>query len=62
MPKSLGSALSIVGAIVLGQAAVEAGIVSQIMVIVIAITAISGLIVSSTDLVYGIRWWRIIFY
>ncbi|NLL44212.1 MAG: spore germination protein [Mollicutes bacterium] len=61
VPKSLGSALSIVGAIVLGQAAVEAGIVSQIMVIVIAITAISGLIVSSTDLVYGIRWWRIIF-
>ena len=61
IPKALGSALSIVGAIVLGQAAVEAGIVSQIMVIVIAITAISGLIVSSSELVYGIRWWRIIF-
>lgn len=61
IPKALGSALSIVGAIVLGQAAVEAGIVSQIMVIVIAVTAISGLIVSSTELVYGIRWWRIVF-
>ena len=61
IPNALGNALSIVGALVLGQAAVEANIVSQVMVIIIAITAISGLIVSSTELVYGIRWWRILF-
>jgi spore germination protein KA len=61
IPNMLGSALSIVGALVLGEAAVQAGIVSPIMVIVIAITAISGLIVSSVELSNGIRWWRIIY-
>lgn len=61
IPSTLGSALSIVGAIVLGDAAVTAGIVSPIMVIVVAITSISGLTVSSSDIINGIRWWRIIF-
>ncbi|MDD2435181.1 MAG: spore germination protein [Bacilli bacterium] len=61
IPSTLGNALSIVGAIVLGDAAVSAGIVSPIMVIVIAITAISGLSVSSFDIINGIRWWRVIF-
>lgn len=41
LPKAVGSAVSIVGALVLGQAAVEGGIVSAPMVIVIAITAIA---------------------
>lgn len=46
MPKPIGQAVSIVGALVLGQAAVEAGLISNIMVIIIAITAISGFIVT----------------
>ena len=41
MPHLSGTAISILGAIVLGDAAVSAGIVSPIMVIVIAISAIS---------------------
>ncbi|MFA5527301.1 MAG: spore germination protein, partial [Peptostreptococcales bacterium] len=50
MPKAVGQAVSIVGALVLGQAAVEAGIVSAPSVIVIALTAIAGfLIPSQTD-------------
>lgn len=49
MPKGVGQAVSIVGAIVLGQATVEAGIASPLMVIVIALTAISGFIVPSLD-------------
>jgi spore germination protein KA len=61
IPKNLGSALSIVGALVLGEAAVTAGLVSPIMIIVIAITAISGLIVSNMELVNGLRWWRLLF-
>ncbi len=60
-PSTIGSALSIVGALVLGQAAAQAGVVSPIMVIVIAITAISGLGVSYSEITYGIRWWRILF-
>jgi spore germination protein KA len=42
MPRPVGSTVSIVGALVLGQSAVQAGLVSTAMVIVTAITAISG--------------------
>lgn len=44
MPSNIGQALSIVGALVVGQAAVEAKLVSAPMVIVVATTAITGLI------------------
>ncbi len=40
LPKPVGPAVSIVGALVLGQSAVQAGLVSPIMIIVVAATAI----------------------
>lgn len=45
MPQSLGHALSIVGGLVVGQAAVEARIISTPMLIVIALSGISGLMI-----------------
>ncbi|WP_245799186.1 spore germination protein [Virgibacillus siamensis] len=42
LPKQVGSAVSIVGALVIGDAAVSAGIVSAPMVIVVAITGIAS--------------------
>jgi spore germination protein KA len=42
LPKPVGSAVSIVGALVIGQAAVQAGIVSAPMVIVVATTGIAS--------------------
>ncbi|MDQ0872708.1 hypothetical protein QFZ77_001367 [Paenibacillus sp. V4I3] len=42
MPRIAGQSISIVGALVLGQAAVEAGLVSAAMVIVVSLTAISN--------------------
>jgi spore germination protein KA len=47
MPRPVGSAISIVGALVIGEGAVQAGLVSSPMVIVIAITGISGFVVSA---------------
>lgn len=44
MPSNVGQALSIVGALVLGQAAVEAKLVSAPMVIVIALTGTTSLL------------------
>ncbi|MGO4548454.1 spore germination protein [Paenibacillus sp. 2TAB23] len=44
MPRVVGPAISIVGALVLGEAAVQAGIVSNINVIVVSLTAISGFV------------------
>jgi spore germination protein KA len=45
MPSAIGQALSIVGALVIGQAAVEAKLVSAAMIIVVAITGITGLMI-----------------
>ncbi|MCP3028977.1 spore germination protein [Halobacillus sp. A5] len=47
MPRAVGQAVSIVGAIVIGEAAVQAGIISPAMVIVVGITAISSFAVPS---------------
>ncbi|MFC0330406.1 spore germination protein [Paenibacillus sepulcri] len=44
MPRIAGQSISIVGALVLGQAAVEAGLVSAAMVIVVSLTAISNFV------------------
>jgi spore germination protein KA len=44
LPSDLGEAISIVGALVLGQAAVDARLVSAPMVIIVAITGIVGLL------------------
>ncbi|MFD2442841.1 spore germination protein [Bacillus sp. CGMCC 1.16607] len=55
MPKAIGSAISIVGTLVIGTAAVEAGIVSAAMVIVVAITAISSFILPSLAMSMSIR-------
>lgn len=60
-PSTLGSALSIVGALVLGDAAVNAGLVSPIMVIVIAITAISEMIFNVNDVSNVTKLWRLLF-
>ncbi|WP_201262091.1 spore germination protein [Lysinibacillus parviboronicapiens] len=42
LPKPIGATMGIVGGLVIGEAAVQAGIVSPIMVIVVALTAISS--------------------
>lgn len=42
VPEASGSTLSIVGALILGQAAVSAGIVSPILIIIVSITAIGS--------------------
>ena len=59
MSSMSGSAISILGGLVLGDAAVSAGIVSPIMIIVIAISSIAGLIFSSIELSNAIRTYKI---
>jgi spore germination protein KA len=44
LPKAVGSAITIVGSLIIGDAAVNAGIVSAPMVIVVALTAVTGFI------------------
>ncbi len=47
LPRPVGQAISIVGALVMGQSAVAAGLVSAPLVIVIAITAVANFVVPS---------------
>lgn len=57
-PSKRGTSLSILGALILGESAVEAGIVSPIMVIVIALTSISSIIFSYHDFQSFVRVYR----
>ncbi len=58
-PGKGGSSISIVGALVLGQAAVEAGVVSPITIIIVGIASVSSLAFSSIDLINACRWWQL---
>lgn len=60
MSTTSGTAVSILGGLILGDAAVAAGIVSPIMIIVIAISSIAGLIFSSLELVNALRFYKIL--
>lgn len=60
-PTFTTSALSTVGALILGDAAVSAGIVSPIMIIVVAITSLSALIFTEPEMTNGLRWYRLFF-
>ena len=60
IPSKMGTSVSILGGLVIGDAAVNAGIISPIMIIVIAISAISGLIFSNNALTSAVRYYRII--
>ncbi|MEC5241371.1 spore germination protein [Bacillus mycoides] len=55
LPQPIGQTIGIVGGIVIGQAAVQAGLVSNVMVIIVSITAIASFIVSNYDLSSCIR-------
>lgn len=55
MPRSIGSAISIVGALVIGESAVKAGIISSPSVIIVAGTAIASFTIPSISLSGAIR-------
>ena len=55
MPKPIGQAVSIVGSLVIGQAAVQAGIVSPAMVIVVAVTGVASFAIPNMSASFSIR-------
>lgn len=58
LPKQIGSAVSIVGALVIGQAAVDAGIVSATMVMVVAVTGIASFAIPHYNVGMSLRMLR----
>ena len=61
LPKVVGQTVAIVGGLVIGQAAVQAGIIGPFMVIVTSVTAISSFSIPSYSLGLVTRILRLIF-
>jgi spore germination protein len=55
LPTFIGSTIGVIGGIVIGQAAVEAGIVSSLLLIVVSVTGIASYVVPNYDVGYSIR-------
>ena len=60
-PSAIGSTLGIVGALILGDAAVAANVVSPILIIVVAITGLSSFVIPNFSFGFHLRVYRFIF-
>lgn len=60
MPQSSGQAVSIVGALVVGEAAISADLVSPAALIIVAVSAISSFAMPNQEFSNGLRLWRLI--
>ncbi|MCX7749477.1 MAG: spore germination protein [Clostridia bacterium] len=61
IPGLIGTTLGIIGALILGQAAVAANIVSPIMIIVVAVTGLGNFALPNISVTYAVRILRFIF-
>lgn len=61
IPRAIGAAISVVGGVVIGQVAVEAGIMSAAVVIVVSFTAISSFSIPNYEMSSALRAVRFVF-
>lgn len=61
LPKAIGSTIGIVGGIVIGQSAVSAGLVSPVMIVVVALTIISGFMSPNYEVTLSVRIFRFLY-
>jgi len=60
LPSPIGDTVSIIGALIVGQSAVEARVISPIAIIVVAISGIAGYALPSQDMGYAVRFLRFV--
>lgn len=58
LPNPIGETVSIIGALIVGQSAVEAKVISPIAVIIVATAGITGYTMPSQDFASALRLWR----
>lgn len=61
VPGIIGNTLGIIGALILGEAAVSANIVSPILIIIVAVTGLSNFAIPNYNLAFGVRITRFYF-